>query len=42
MPNAVATPFDTDDGEVTVIWVSGLPWTEDMPTMRSVFGDSDT
>ncbi len=42
LPHTVASSFDTADGQVSVIWVSGLPWTPDMPTMRSVFGNSDT
>lgn len=42
LPGTVASSFDMEDGEVSVIWVSGLPWTPDMSTMRSVFDNSDT
>ncbi len=42
LPGTVASSFDMEDGEVSVIWVSGLPWTPDMSTMRTVFGNSDT
>jgi anti-sigma factor RsiW len=30
------TVFDTDDGDSTVIWVTGLPWSKDMNDMQTV------
>jgi len=36
IPNTVATPFRSDD-DVTVIWVSGLPWTPDMTEMQTLY-----
>jgi hypothetical protein len=41
IPNTVATVLDTskatdDDANVTVIWVSGLPWTNDMNELQTV------
>jgi anti-sigma factor RsiW len=35
----VVTAFDSDEGEATVIWVSGLPWTPDMTEMKTLFAN---
>jgi anti-sigma factor RsiW len=42
IPHAAATTFDSDDAGVTVIWVSGLPWTRDMNEMKTEFANLDT
>jgi hypothetical protein len=42
IPDAVATPFRSEEAGVTVIWVSGLPWTEDMTEMQTLFANWDT
>jgi anti-sigma factor RsiW len=42
VPHTAATSFDSDDADVTVIWVSGLPWTPDMNEMKTEFANLDT
>lgn len=42
IPNTVATVFQSDDSQVTVIWVSGLPWTPNMNEMKTEFANLDT
>ena len=42
IPNTAATPLQTDDSQVTVIWVSGLPWTPNMNEMKTEFANLDT
>jgi predicted anti-sigma-YlaC factor YlaD len=42
IPNTAATTFDSEDAGVTVIWVSGLPWTHDMNEMKTEFANLDT
>jgi hypothetical protein len=42
IPNTVATAFEAPDADVTVIWVSGLPWTPDMTEMKTQFANLDT
>jgi anti-sigma factor RsiW len=42
IPDTVATAIQGEDADVTVIWVSGLPWTPDMTKMKTVFASLDT
>ena len=42
IPNTAATAFDSEDAGVTVIWVTGLPWTADMNEMKTEFANLDT
>ncbi len=42
IPNTTATAFESQDAQVTVIWVSGLPWTPDMNQMKTEFANLDT
>jgi hypothetical protein len=42
VPNSAATAFDSEDAGVTVIWVTGLPWTPDMNEMKTQFANLDT
>jgi hypothetical protein len=42
IPHTTATAFDSEDAGVTVIWVSGLPWTPDMNEMKTEFANLDT
>jgi anti-sigma factor RsiW len=42
MPSAVATTFSSSEAGVTVIWLSGLPWTPDMTAMQTLFANLDT
>jgi anti-sigma factor RsiW len=42
VPHTVATAFDNEDADVTVIWVTGLPWTPDMDRMKTEFANLDT
>jgi anti-sigma factor RsiW len=42
IPNTVATPLDASDSDVTVIWVSGLPWTPDMTQMKTEYANLDS
>ena len=42
IPNATVTTFNSKDTGVTVIWVSGLPWTEDLSEMQTVFDRSSS
>jgi predicted anti-sigma-YlaC factor YlaD len=42
VPHTVATAFDNEDADVTVIWVTGLPWTPDMNGMKTEFANLDT
>jgi len=42
IPHTVATAFDSEDAGVTVIWVTGLPWTPDMNEMKTAFANLDT
>jgi hypothetical protein len=40
--HSAATTFDSKDAGVTVIWVTGLPWTSDMNEMKTEFANLDT
>lgn len=42
IPHTAATAFDDKDADVTVIWVTGLPWTPDMNKMETKFANLDT
>jgi anti-sigma factor RsiW len=42
VPDAVATAFQSEEADVTVIWVSGLPWTPDMTEMKTLYASLDT
>lgn len=42
IPNTTATPVSSSDSDVPVIWVSGLPWTEDMTEMQTLYANLDT
>jgi anti-sigma factor RsiW len=42
LKHTVATPVQGDDSNVAVIWVSGLPWTPDMTTMKTRFATLDS
>ncbi|HXI83798.1 MAG TPA: hypothetical protein VNL17_06875 [Verrucomicrobiae bacterium] len=42
VPRSTATTFDSEEAGVTVIWVSGLPWTPDMNGMKTEFANLDT
>jgi hypothetical protein len=42
IPHTAATAFDSEDAGVTVIWVTGLPWTPDMDEMKTEFANLDT
>jgi hypothetical protein len=42
VPHSAATTFDSEDAGVTVIWVTGLPWTHDMNEMKTQFANLDT
>ena len=42
VPHSAATTFDSEDAGVTVIWVTGLPWTPDMNGMKTEFANMDT
>ncbi len=42
LPDTVATQFQSEAAGVTVIWVSGLPWTPDMTEMKTLFAKLDT
>jgi hypothetical protein len=42
VPHSAATTFDSEDAGVTVIWVTGLPWTSDMNEMKTQFANLDT
>ena len=42
IPQTTATAFDSEDAGVTVIWVTGLPWTPDMNEMKTQFANLDT
>jgi hypothetical protein len=42
IPHSTATTFDSEDAGVTVIWVTGLPWTPDMNEMKTQFANLDT
>jgi len=39
IPETVATPVNTQDKDVAVIWVSGLPWTPTMKDMKTKFAN---
>lgn len=41
IPNTVATVLEPSGTDVTVIWVSGLPWTPDMTQMKTEFANMD-
>lgn len=41
IPDTVATSFTDEEAQVTVIWVSGLPWTADMTEMQTLFAHLD-
>jgi anti-sigma factor RsiW len=41
IPDTVATSFDAKDAEPAVIWVSGLPWAQDMTEMKTQFAQLD-
>jgi anti-sigma factor RsiW len=42
IPHTAATAFDSEDSDVTVIWVTGLPWTADMNEMKTQFANLDS
>jgi hypothetical protein len=42
VPHSTATSFDSEDAGVTVIWVTGLPWTHDMDEMKTQFANLDS
>jgi hypothetical protein len=42
IPDTVATAIAGQEAGVTVIWVSGLPWTPDMTEMQTLFAQLDT
>jgi anti-sigma factor RsiW len=42
IPHTVATTVDTKDKDVTVIWMSGLPWTPNMTAMKTKFAHLGT
>ncbi|HUI07702.1 MAG TPA: hypothetical protein VL486_11935 [Verrucomicrobiae bacterium] len=42
IPNTTATAFESQDAQVTVIWVSGLPWTPNMNAMKTEFANLDS
>ncbi|HUJ09477.1 MAG TPA: hypothetical protein VL171_05570 [Verrucomicrobiae bacterium] len=42
IPHTTATPLSSDSSQVTVIWVSGLPWTPNMNAMKTEFANLDT
>lgn len=42
LPNTTATTFEAKEAEVTVIWVSGLPWTKDMTEMQTLYATIDS
>ena len=42
IPNTAATSLQPDDSQVTVIWVSGLPWAPNMNEMKTEFANLDT
>jgi hypothetical protein len=42
IPNTVATPLKGADGDVAVIWVSGLEWTADIEQMKECFENIET
>lgn len=41
LPDVVATVLP-GQGNVTTVWISGLPWTADMVEMQTLFADWDT
>ena len=41
IPDTVATSFDAKDAAPAVIWVSGLPWAQDMTEMKTQFAHLD-
>ncbi len=42
VPHSAATKFDSEEDGVTVIWTTGLPWTQDMNEMKTAFAHLDT
>jgi len=42
IPNTTATAVESPDAQVTVIWVSGLPWTRNMNEMKTEFANLDS
>jgi hypothetical protein len=42
IPDTVATVLQTGDDDVVVVWISGLPWTENMTEMKTLFAGLDT
>jgi anti-sigma factor RsiW len=42
LPDTAATAFESPEAEATVIWVSGLPWTETMTEMKTLFATLDS
>jgi hypothetical protein len=42
IPNTTATAVESSDAQVTVIWVSGLPWAPNMNEMKTEFANLDT
>jgi anti-sigma factor RsiW len=42
IPNTAATSLQSDDSQITVIWVSGLPWAPNMNEMKTEFAHLDT
>jgi anti-sigma factor RsiW len=41
LPHTVATVLENDDAGTAVIWVSGLPWTQDMTELKTRFANMD-
>lgn len=42
LPHTVATVVEQSDPQVTVVWISGLPWTADMTEMKTLYGNWDS
>jgi anti-sigma factor RsiW len=42
IPDTAATTIAGKDEDVTVIWVTGLPWTPDMTEMQTLYAQIDT
>jgi anti-sigma factor RsiW len=40
--DSVATVLPTEQANVAVVWISGLPWTKDMDEMMTVFANLDS
>ncbi len=42
LPDTVATPIQSKEAGMTVIWVSGLPWTPNMTVMKTLYASLDS